>query len=166
MAATLSTDEWSEMRNLPPSFSTQNAPIRHNSPTQWQLMLRPTNPAKWLSVAAAFPSGDLPHCAGRSFWWWVSSCNVLQWMSQSTSSWTRNALKASPTVSTWWPPQISSCASTTLLWKPTWLPWITTDFPALYHLAGRRFNFEMLSGLILCCLFRFPKNLKFLLDFY
>ena len=41
-----------------------------------------------------------------------------------------------------------------------------TDFPALYHLAGRRFNFEMLSGLILCCLFASLKNLKFLLDFY
>ena len=39
-------------------------------------------------------------------------------------------------------------------------------FPALYHLAGRRFNFETLSGLILCCLFCFTKNLKFLLDFY
>ena len=40
-----------------------------------------------------------------------------------------------------------------------------TDFPALYHLAGRRFNFEMHSGLILCCLFAAPPNLKFLLDF-
>ena len=28
----------------------------------------PTNPAKWMSVAAAFPSGGLPRCAGRSFW--------------------------------------------------------------------------------------------------
>ena len=36
----------------------------------------------------------------------------------------------------------------------------------LYHLAGRRFNFEMLSGLMLCYLYRFPKNMKFLLDFY
>ena len=34
-----------------------------------------------------------------------------------------------------------------------------------YHLAGRRFDFEMLSGLILCCLFRCSQNLKFLLDF-
>jgi hypothetical protein len=25
-----------------------------------------------------------------------------------------------------------------------------------YHLAGRRFDFEMLSGLILCCLFAAP----------
>ena len=45
-------------------------------------------------------------------------------------------------------------------------PWNTTDFPALYHLAGRRFDFELLSGLILCCLFRCSQNLKFLLDFY
>ena len=50
--------------------------------------------------------------------------------------------------------------------KAYWIPWNTTDFPALYHLAGRRFNFEILSGLILRCLFHFPKNLKFLLDFY
>ena len=34
-----------------------------------------------------------------------------------------------------------------------------------YHLAGRRFDFELLSGLILCCLFRCSQNLKFLLDF-
>ena len=34
-----------------------------------------------------------------------------------------------------------------------------------YHLVGRRFDFEMLSGLILCCLFAAPSNLKFLLDF-
>ena len=34
--------------------------------------------------------------------------------------------------------------------------WNTTDFLALYHLAGRRFDFEMLSGLILCCLFSLP----------
>ena len=26
----------------------------------------PTNPAKWMSAAAAFPSGGLPHCAGLS----------------------------------------------------------------------------------------------------
>ena len=29
---------------------------------------RPTNPAKWMSAAAAFPSGDLPPCAGHFFW--------------------------------------------------------------------------------------------------
>ena len=35
-------------------------------------------------------------------------------------------------------------------------PWSTTDFYTLYHLAGRRFNFEMLSGLILYCIFSPP----------
>ena len=81
-----------------------------------------------MSAAAAFPSGDLPPCAGHFFWWWASSCNALQWMSRSTSSWTRNALRASHTVSTWWHPPTSSCASTTLLWKPTWILWSTTNF--------------------------------------
>ena len=38
----------------------------------------------------------------------------------------------------------------------TWNPWSTTDFYTLYHLAGRRFNFEMLSGLILYCIFSPP----------
>mgnify|MGYP000116859501 CR=1 FL=1 len=28
----------------------------------------PTNPAKWMSVAAAFPNADLLRCAERSFW--------------------------------------------------------------------------------------------------
>ena len=41
----------------------------------------------------------------------------------------------------------------------------TTDFHTLYHLAGRRFDFAMLSGLILFCLFRCSQKLKFLLDF-
>ena len=35
----------------------------------------------------------------------------------------------------------------------------------LSELAGRRFDFELLSGLILYCLFRCSQNLKFLLDF-
>ena len=90
---------------------------------------------------------------------------MLQWMSRSTSSWTRNALRASPTVSTWWPPQISSCASTTLLWTPIWILWNATDFSTLYHLAGRHFNFEMLSGSDQCALFLCSFPWKFYLTF-
>ena len=45
---------------------------RFHSKKRWLhlrvLTPRPTNPAKWISTAAAFPSGDLPRCAGRSFW--------------------------------------------------------------------------------------------------
>ncbi len=35
----------------------------------------------------------------------------------------------------------------------------------LSELAGRRFDFELLGSLILCCLFCCSQNLKFLLDF-
>lgn len=59
--------------SLGPQLMAEIGDVRrfHSKKHWWPLralMPRPTNPAKWMSAAAAFPSGGLPPCAGRSFW--------------------------------------------------------------------------------------------------